>query len=132
MMRWMRKLLKSEAGFTLVELLIVLMVLGILATIAIPRFKDMSGKANQVKMKSELKQVQTAMELYYAEHNEYPNPDDADFDFEAILEQLLESDDLADYSFTYDRSDAKEYEVDATANGITMIVKRDSIEKAAK
>lgn len=119
MMRWMRKLLKSEAGFTLVELLIVLMVLGILATIAIPRFRDMSGKADNVKMKSELKQVQTAMELFYAENNEYPTDQTT---FTAALNDLLESSDLAAYAFTYTRSDAKTYSVDVKKTGGSDVV----------
>jgi general secretion pathway protein G len=115
----MRKLLKSEAGFTLVELLIVLMVLGILATIAIPRFKDMSGKANQVKMKSELKQVQTALELYYAENNEYPVDDAA---FEPALDDLVEDVDIAAYEFAYTRTDAKTYSIDVKEAGGADVV----------
>lgn len=102
MMRWMRKMLKSEAGFTLVELLIVLMVLGILATIAIPRFADMKGKANLVKAKTELKQVQTALELYYAENSAYPADDAA---FKAALDDYVLNDDLTDYAFTYTITD---------------------------
>lgn len=128
MMRWMRKMLKSEAGFTLVELLIVLMVLGILATIAIPRFRDMSGKANQVKMKSELKQVQTAMELYYAENNVYPANQVA---FDGAIADLLESADLSDYTLAYTNDAAnKNYSVEVTFDGEKVfVVKRASIDK---
>jgi general secretion pathway protein G len=63
---------KREDGFTLIELMIVIAVLGILAGIAIPKFSGVQDKAEIAAAKSELKSIQTGLEMYYAENNEYP------------------------------------------------------------
>ena len=130
MMNMMRKLLNSKEGFTLIELMIVLLVLGILATIAIPRFGDMTGKAKEVKAKSELKQVQTALELYYAEKGNYPNANANDAAFKTILDGYLSSGDLSSYTFTYTAPAAGVgYSVTAVNGSLTMTVTRTDIVK---
>lgn len=60
-------------GFTLVELLIVIMVIAILIGIALPRFRGMQDEANITKSKGELRTLQTAVESYYIHNNNtYP------------------------------------------------------------
>lgn len=122
MMNKMRNMLKSEAGFTLVELLVVLLVLGILASVAVPRFLDMRGKANLVKAKTELKQVQTAMELYYAEYGNYPAEDD----FEDALAEYVEPGDLADYVLNYTIAGGV-YTITTTFEGVALTITRINI-----
>ncbi|MGD2136119.1 MAG: prepilin-type N-terminal cleavage/methylation domain-containing protein [Gemmatimonadales bacterium] len=53
-----------KAGFTLIELLIVVVIIGILAAIAIPKFASTKEKAYIAAMKSDLRQLATAMEAY--------------------------------------------------------------------
>ena len=53
-------------GFTLIELIIVIVILGILASVAIPKFYDMSADANVAACKSALATVRTAIASYYA------------------------------------------------------------------
>lgn len=53
-----------KAGFTLIELLIVVVIIGILAAIAIPKFASTKEKAYIAAMKSDLRNVATAMEAY--------------------------------------------------------------------
>ena len=61
----------QRSGFTLVELLIVVVVIGILAAMAIPRFQSTKGKAYLASVKSDLKNLSTAEESYFYEHRTY-------------------------------------------------------------
>lgn len=58
-------------GFTLVELLIVVVIIGILVAIAIPKFSETKGKAYASSLKSDLKNLATQQELYYYQTRQY-------------------------------------------------------------
>ena len=60
---------QSESGFTLVELLVVMLILGLLAAIAIPSFFNQRDKANDADAKSAVRTAQTALETYATDHN---------------------------------------------------------------
>ena len=62
---------KRREGFTLIELLIVVVIIGILAAIAIPKFGATREKAYVSAMKSDLRNLQSAQEMYYAGPGEY-------------------------------------------------------------
>jgi prepilin-type N-terminal cleavage/methylation domain-containing protein len=62
-------MLKARKGFTLIELLIVVVIIGILAAIAIPKFGKTREKAYFSAMKSDLKNLQAAEEIYYSANN---------------------------------------------------------------
>ena len=64
---------KSEKGFTLIELLIVVAIIGILAAIAIPQFSSYRQKAYNSAATSDIKNLKTGMEAYYADNQAYPN-----------------------------------------------------------
>ena len=59
----------NKKAFTLIEIMTVLMVLGILIALAIPRIKGMIDQANIAKVKGELQSLQTAVVSYYTFHN---------------------------------------------------------------
>ncbi len=61
----------AKAGFTLVELLIVVVIIGILAMFAIPTFQDTKGKANKAAMMTDLRNLSTAEEGYLFDHETY-------------------------------------------------------------
>src|SRR5438132_486836 len=57
----------NRKGFTLIELLIVVVIIGILAAIAIPKFANTKAKAYIASMKSDLRNLVTAEEAYFAD-----------------------------------------------------------------
>src|SRR5438552_16491828 len=61
----------NRKGFTLIELLIVVVIIGILAAIAIPKFANTKEKAYLAAMKSDLRNLVTAEEAYFADSIKY-------------------------------------------------------------
>lgn len=64
-------MLRSETGFTLIEMLIVMVVLGVLAAIAIPKLNVTRERSYLSAMKSDLKNLASQQELYYADTYTY-------------------------------------------------------------
>lgn len=62
---------KFQRGFTLIELMIVVAIIGILAAIAIPNFTRFQAKSKQSEAKTNLKAVFTAAKSYFAERDSY-------------------------------------------------------------
>src|SRR3989339_2103409 len=62
----------NKKGFTLIELLVVIAIIGLLSTLAVVALGSARVKARDSKRVSDLKQVQTALELYYTDQNAYP------------------------------------------------------------
>lgn len=62
----------NKKGFTLIELLVVIAIIGLLSTLAVVALGSARQKARDSKRLSDLKQVQTALELYYTDKNAYP------------------------------------------------------------
>jgi len=63
---------KGQSGFTLIELLVVVAILGILATVGLSSFRISQIKSRDARRKSDLGQVQRALEMYYNDHGIYP------------------------------------------------------------
>ncbi|MDZ7838187.1 MAG: prepilin-type N-terminal cleavage/methylation domain-containing protein [Actinomycetota bacterium] len=64
---------QDERGFTLVELLIVVIILAVLSGIAVPSYMALRNRARESATETEMKNIATALELYQADNEEYPD-----------------------------------------------------------
>jgi general secretion pathway protein G len=62
--------MRSRSGFTLVEILIVVIILGILAAIVIPQFTNASTEARESSLRSDLQTMRSQVELYKVQHSD--------------------------------------------------------------
>ena len=63
---------RAHGGFTLIEILIVVVIMGILATIVIPQFSSASLNAKENTLKDELRYLRTQIVVYKAQHHDIP------------------------------------------------------------
>jgi general secretion pathway protein G len=63
---------QKQTGFTIVELLIVIVVIGILATITIVAYNGIQQRGRDARRLSDIKSVEQALQLYYADNGSYP------------------------------------------------------------
>ena len=75
--------MKARRGFTLVEILIVVVILGILAAIVIPQFTQASTEAKTNSLMSDLQTLRSQIELYKVQHNDIA-PTQADFEDQMV------------------------------------------------
>ena len=61
-------------GFTLIELLVVITIIGILATLLMSNYIGVRARARDAQRKSDLRQIQTALEQYRSDNNATPYP----------------------------------------------------------
>ena len=65
-----------EAGFTLIELMIVLFILGLLAALVAPRLMGRVGKAKQKTAQTQIQMLATALDLYHLDVGRYPTDEE--------------------------------------------------------
>jgi type IV pilus assembly protein PilA len=105
MLQKLRERSSSESGFTLVELLVVMLILGLLAAIAIPAFFNQRDKAKDADAKSGARSAQTAIETYSTDNDgSYVGADGA-----GVLTDIEET--LTNYDLTVGGLGQKTYRV---------------------
>lgn len=71
-MSWLSNFNKHQKGFTLIELMIVIAIIGILISIAVPKFNSLKAKSYNAAALSDARNLKTELEGYYAEWGMYP------------------------------------------------------------
>jgi prepilin-type N-terminal cleavage/methylation domain-containing protein len=69
----MRHQRKNQRGFTLLELIVVIAIIGILATIAMPALKDVPRRANEAVLKTNLRTMRDVIDQHYGDKGRYPS-----------------------------------------------------------
>jgi general secretion pathway protein G len=75
---------RKQQGFTLIELMVVVVILAILAAIAVPKLMDRPDEARLVKAKQDIGAISSALQLYKLDNYRYPNTDQG---IEALVTQ---------------------------------------------
>lgn len=62
-------------GFTLIELMVIMVIIGVLISVGLVNFTSSQKKSRDLKRKSDLRQIATVLEAYYNDKGKYPNSD---------------------------------------------------------
>lgn len=64
---------RSRAGFTLIEILLVVVIIGILVGVAVPRFSGRTEEARKVSARNEMANIKTSLDMYELDNGKYPS-----------------------------------------------------------
>ena len=70
-----RALRDWREGFTLIELMVVILIIGLLATIVVQNLRSATDKAKRVKAQADISQLKSALDRYYLDVGSYPTSD---------------------------------------------------------
>jgi len=65
----------KQSGFTLIEIMVVVVIIGILASVVVPRIMDNPDKARTAKAKNDLRVLESALDIYRLDNYAYPTTD---------------------------------------------------------
>jgi len=71
----MKRIIKSNKGFTLIEIMVVLIIIGLLASIVVPRLMGRTEEAKRTKTAVQIRNFQSALDLYKLDSGNYPTTD---------------------------------------------------------
>lgn len=127
----MKKYLSSRRGFTLIELMVVIAIIGILSAVVIVNISSSRSKARDAKRISDIAQIQLALEQYFDRCREYPPADGGSIASESACDfteyiSVIPKDPLTKANYTYGVDDDEKpldyilrAELENTGNGAT-------------
>src|SRR5689334_19295939 len=68
-----RRLRSADKGFTLIELMVVILIIGLLATIVVQNLRSATDKAKRVKAEADIAQIKSGLDRYYLDVGSYPS-----------------------------------------------------------
>ena len=89
----MNRVVRSQTGFTMIEIMVVVAILGILAAMIVPQVTGRDDKARVQVAKSDIKSIASALELYKMDNFSYPSTDQG---LEALVNQPSGADNWAE------------------------------------
>jgi general secretion pathway protein G len=96
-----RQIFRNELGFTLIELMIAIVIIGVLATIAIPAYSNATQESKISKAKADLRTLESAIEIYFIEKGEYPEEGNLEDSLSSYL-KTLPKDPWSNSSYKYE------------------------------
>ena len=80
----MKHVKNNQAGFTLIEIMVVIVIIGILASVVVPRVMDNPDQARTAKAKHDIQALGSALDIYRLDNYTYPSTDQG---LEALVNQ---------------------------------------------
>ncbi|MEG3007608.1 MAG: prepilin-type N-terminal cleavage/methylation domain-containing protein [Oscillospiraceae bacterium] len=112
----MKKLFKNKKGFTLVELMVVVAIIGILTAIAIPVYNSVTSKADQRTCDANVRILKAAVENYHVDNGKYPEkPEDLDTYIEGKYASVKCPSTKAAYTYTKPDDGKTDFKIVCTA-----------------
>ena len=71
----MKRRSMNQRGFTLIEIMVVLIIIGLLASIVVPRLMGRTDEAKRTKTQVQIRNIQSALDLYKLDSGDYPSTD---------------------------------------------------------
>ncbi|NQV14289.1 prepilin-type N-terminal cleavage/methylation domain-containing protein [bacterium] len=114
--------MRKNSGFSLVELMIVIVIIGVLAAVAVPIYNNNVTKAKMSEADAALGSIRTQLRVYYGENGDYPTVSPAGYVIGATWNDIkageITGTYFSDSSYTYLSSDGSDYTLTCAAGTI--------------
>jgi len=71
----MNRRFRGEDGFTLIEIMVVILIIGLLALMVVPRLRGVADRAKRTKAQADIQELKQALDRYYLDNGSYPTTD---------------------------------------------------------